>query len=69
MASGWGKEGVGQQQTLAEQTPFTIPCWPRNEGCAKLEPPSPLAHLVLLQREESTGGAALDGTRLRAGAW
>lgn len=60
VASNWGKEGVGQQQTLAEQTLFTFPCWPRNEGRTKLQLPSPLAHLVLLQREQSTGGVALD---------
>lgn len=32
IASGWGKEVVGQQQNPAEQTPFAFPCQPRNEG-------------------------------------
>lgn len=32
MASGWGKEGVGQQQNPAEQTLFAFPWRPRNEG-------------------------------------
>lgn len=69
MASGKGTEGVGQRQTPAEQTSFTFPCWPGNDRHTKLQLASPLAHLVLLQREQSTGGAALDRTRLRARAW
>lgn len=49
-ASGWGKEGVGQQQNPTEQTPLAFPCQPSNEG----QLPSPSAHL----REQSTGGTA-----------
>lgn len=54
-ASGWGKEGVGQQQNPAEQTPFAFLCQPRNEG--QTTAPLSLCPLFVLQRTEHRGNS------------
>lgn len=60
MASGWGQEGVGQQQNTAEQTPYQ----PRNEGQAPLSFPT-----LFCCREQSRAEGKQLWTELGAGAW
>lgn len=65
MASGWGKEGVGQQQTPAQETPSAFPFQPRNEG----QTTAPLSLCPPCSAAENRAEGEQPWTELGAGAW
>lgn len=65
MASGWEREGVGQQQNPAEQTPFAFPWQLRNEG----QTTAPLSFCPPCSAAESRAQGEQPWTELGAGPW